>query len=178
MGAETTQLITQGVRVWSRSESGAMTSMILSTMTKLSVVEVDLDVVHTSTCLLLLTSSSDGFGNGVDHRPSNRCLPRHSRPLRVCLVHSGNIMLQYQGSHGKYIFQLLPPGIPIWNTFAGFPRKSTNVFITLDEVYSMVDHISLHMRLCLAVLLKFHSACSGKAYPPWPEEANTSHSFC
>ena len=37
VGAETTQLITQGVRVWSRSESGAMTSVILSTMTKLSV---------------------------------------------------------------------------------------------------------------------------------------------
>ena len=136
-----------------------MTSMISVHNDKIVSVEVDLDAVHTSTCLLLLTSSSDGFGNGVDHRPSNRCLPRHSRLLRVCLVHvhSGNIILQYQGSHGKYIFQLLPPGILIWCTFAGFPRKSTNVFITLDEVYSMVDYISLHMRLCLAVLLKFHS---------------------
>ena len=67
-------------------------------------------------------------------------------------------MLQYQGSHGIYIFQLLPPGIPIWSTFAGFSRISTNIFITVDEVNSMVDHISLHMRLCLAVLLKFHSA--------------------
>ena len=89
------------------------------------------------------TSSSDAFGNGAEHCPSNRWLPWHSIVVFLSMhtEHGGNIMLQFR-TMCKVAF-----------IHVGLKKQTFSIIFTDGEEWCLEDgqegqEVYLHWLMC------------------------------